>query len=99
MIQYIDSDLERVYLCDDQTFAGDSPGTEQELSDFISGDTRDAVLDFSKVKRINSMTLSLLIRVKKKYAENGRHLGINNTNESVHNIITIAGLKSFLLED
>lgn len=98
-MDYRDNGLERIFLCNDNTFSDETSGVEQELLKYLASDALDAVLDFTGMKRINSRTLALLIRVKKKYTENGKHLGIINANDVIVNVINIAGLKSFLLEN
>ncbi len=97
MIHYTESDFEKIFICDDDVFIDDLTNIEIILNDFIKTDKRDAVIDMAGVNRINSKVIAFFIKTKDKISNDGRSLTLVNTNEAVTNVITIAGLQSYLL--
>jgi anti-anti-sigma factor len=69
-----------------------------ELNHFIRSDTRDAIIDLSYVRKIDSISIAALIRFKNALAEGGRNMQLTNPNETVLRVLELAGLEKFLLE-
>jgi anti-anti-sigma factor len=61
-------------------------------------DNRDIVIDLSHVRKIDSMSLAAVLRLKNLLTQDGRRLNLTNPGSNVIKILEISGLDSILLD-
>jgi len=69
-----------------------------EMNQFVKNDMRHAILDFSCVRKIDSMAIAAVIRLKNALTERGRSLHLINPNETVLRVLELSGLEKYLLD-
>ncbi len=97
-IERKDSDFECTFLIMEELVSQNVTVLADELSNFIKNDTRDAIIDLSYVRKIDSVSIATLIRIKNSLAEKGRNMHLVNPNETVLRVLELSGLEKFLLE-
>ena len=97
-IERKDSDYESTFLIMDELVSSNITFLTDELSHFIKTDTRDAIIDLSYVRKIDSISIATLIRIKNSLAEKGRNMHLVNPNETVLRVLELSGLEKFLME-
>ena len=98
MLEIIETDEEKIFIIKKETINNSVNQIEDIVMEFIEKDHRDAIIDMVNVKKINSLFLATLIRLKKNLESKNRNLSVINPNENVLNLLQISGLDSFLLE-
>ena len=98
MLEIIETDEEKIFIIKSETLNNSVNQIEDIVMEFIEKDHRDAIIDMVNVKKINSLFLATLIRLKKNLESKNRNLSVINPNENVLNLLQISGLDSFLLE-
>lgn len=97
-IERKDSEHEVTFVIMDELVSGNINILADEFHRFARNDTRDAVLDLTYVRKIDSMAIAALIRFKNTLTEDNRALNIANPNETVLRVLELSGLEKFLLE-
>jgi anti-anti-sigma factor len=97
-IERKDSDGETIFIIMEELGSSNVTALSDELGHFVRTDTRNAVIDLSFVRKIDSISIAALIRIKNMLAENGRTMHLTNPNENVFRVLELAGLEKFLLE-
>ncbi len=97
-IERRDSLGETTFIIMDDLVSNNIANLMDELNHFTRTDTKDAILDLSYVRKIDSISIAALIRFKNALAENGRNMHLTNPNEMVLRVLELAGLEKFLLE-
>jgi anti-anti-sigma factor len=97
-IERKDSNGETIFVIMEELVSQNINALTDELNRFVKTDNRDAVIDLSYVRKIDSISIAALIRIKNQLAEAGRSLHLTNPNESVFRVLELAGLEKFLLE-
>jgi len=97
-IERKDSDFESTFIIMDELISQNVSFLADELNLFIKNDTRDAILDLSYVRKIDSVSIATIIRIKNALAEKGRTMHLVNPNETVLRVLELSGLEKFLLE-
>jgi anti-anti-sigma factor len=69
-----------------------------EFNYFVRNDKRDAIVDLSFVRRIDSMSIATLIRFKNALTEKGRTMHLSNPTETVLRVLELSGMDKFLME-
>jgi STAS domain. len=89
---------EAVFIIMDDLVSHNINNLTDEFNHFTRTDSRDAIIDLSYVRKIDSTSIAALIRFKNALAEDGRTMQLTNPNEIVLRILELAGLEKFLLE-
>ncbi len=97
-IERKDSDFESTFIIMDELISQNVSFLADELNHFIKNDTRDAILDLSYVRKIDSVSIATIIRIKNALAEKGRTMHLVNPSETVLRVLELSGLEKFLLE-
>ncbi len=97
-IERKDSEYESTFLIMDELVSQNVSSLADEMALFIRNDTRDAIIDLSYVRKIDSVSIATLIRIKNSLAEKGRTMHLVNPNETVLRVLELSGLEKFLLE-
>lgn len=97
-IERKDSDFESTFIIMDELISQNVSFLADEMNLFIKNDTRDAILDLSYVRKIDSVSIATIIRIKNALAEKGRTMHLVNPNETVLRVLELSGLEKFLLE-
>jgi len=97
MFDIIDNSTERVFIIREEELAHINL-LEERVMEFARKDIRDVVVDLQKLAFIDSVTLSVFIRIKRKLSADGRIFILKNYNQTILRIIELAGLDGFLLE-
>jgi len=98
MIEIVDTDQERIIILKNDSILN-SHQFENKLSEFLSDDERDIIIDLNNVTKITSIAIATIIRIKNKLIEDrNRELRLTNANEGITRVLELAGLDSFLLE-
>ncbi len=97
-IERKDSEYESTFLIMDELVSQNVTFLADELNLFIKNDTRDAIIDLNYVRKIDSVSIATLIRIKNALAEKGRAMHLINPNETVLRVLELSGLEKFLLE-
>ncbi|MBP7738872.1 MAG: STAS domain-containing protein [Spirochaetes bacterium] len=97
-IERKDSDFESTFIIMDELISQNVSFLADELNLFIKNDERDAIIDLSYVRKIDSVSIATLIRIKNALAEKGRTMHLVNPNETVLRVLELSGLEKFLLE-
>jgi len=93
-----DSAGETTFIIMDDLVSQNINNLMDELNHFARTDTRDAILDLSYVRKIDSISIAALIRFKNALAESERSMHLTNPSEMVLRVLELAGLEKFLLE-
>lgn len=97
-IERKDTDFESTFIIMDEMVSQNINTLTDELGHFIKNDTRDAIIDLSYVRKIDSISIATLIRIKNSLAEKNRTIHLINPNETVLRVLELSGLEKFLLE-
>lgn len=97
-IERKDSELEVTFIIMDELISRNIAALTDELNHFIKNEKKDAIIDLSYVRKIDSVSIASLIRIKNALAENGRTMHIINPNDTVLRVLELAGLEKFLME-
>ena len=97
-IERKDSEYESTFLIMDELVSQNVSSLADEMALFIRNDTRDAIIDLSYVRKIDSVSIATLIRIMNSLAEKGRTMHLVNPNETVLRVLELSGLEKFLLE-
>jgi anti-anti-sigma factor len=97
-IERKDSESEATFIIMDELVSMNVSTLMDELNHFIRTDTKDAIIDLSYVRKIDSISIASLIRIKNALAEDGRTMHLTNPNETVLHVLELAGLEKFLME-
>jgi anti-anti-sigma factor len=97
-IQRKESEGETIFIVMDEMVAQNVNTLTDEINHFIKNDDGNAIIDLSHVRKIDSMSISALIRLKNALAEHGRTLQLSNPNETVFRVLELSGLEKYLLE-
>ncbi len=97
-IERKESEHEVIFLIMDELVTGNIVNLADEFNRFVRTDTRDAVLDLTYVRKIDSIAIAALIRFKNSLMEDNRSLNISNPNETVLRVLELSGMEKFLLE-
>lgn len=97
MFDIIDNSNERVFILREDELVHINL-LEERVMEFARKDFRDVVVDLQNLAFIDSVTLSVFIRIKRKLSADGRIFILKNYNQTILRIIELAGLDGFLLE-
>ena len=97
MFDIIDNNTERTFILREEELVHINL-LEERVLEFARKDIRDVVVDLQNLAFIDSVTLSVFIRIKRKLFAEGRVFILKNYNQTILRIIELAGLDSFLLE-
>lgn len=97
-IERKDTEGEATFIVMEEMTAQNVSGLTDELSHFVKSDSRDAVIDLSYVRKIDSMAIAALIRFKNMMTEEGRRMHLANPSDNILRVLDISGLDKFLLE-
>jgi anti-anti-sigma factor len=97
-IERKDTDGEAIFIIMEDLVSNNINNLTDELNHFTRTDTRDAIIDLTYVRKIDSMSIAALIRFKNALAEYDRTMQLTNPNETVLRVLELAGLEKFLLE-
>jgi anti-anti-sigma factor len=97
-IERKESEGEITFIIMEEMASHNISGLADELSHFVRTDTRDAIIDLSYVRKIDSMAIATLIRFKNMLTEDGRKMHLVNPNDNILRVLDISGLDKFLLE-
>ncbi|MBN2160393.1 MAG: STAS domain-containing protein [Spirochaetes bacterium] len=97
-IERKDAEGECTFIIMEEMTAQNVTGLSDELTHFVKTDTRDANIDLSYVRKIDSMAIAALIRFKNMMTEEGRKMHLVNPNDNILRVLDISGLDKFLLE-
>ncbi|MBN1497708.1 MAG: STAS domain-containing protein [Spirochaetes bacterium] len=97
-IERKDTEGEVTFIIMDELVSRNIPFLMDELNHFVRTEDRDAIIDLSYVRKIDSVSIASLIRIKNALAEDGRAMHLTNPNETVLRVLELAGLEKFLME-
>lgn len=97
-IERKDAEGEATFIIMDELVSMNITSLMDELNHFIRTEDKDAILDLSYVRKIDSISIASLIRIKNALAEDGRAMHLTNPNETVLRVLELAGLEKFLME-
>ena len=97
-IEQIETETEITFLLTDNLISHNANFLADAFTLFVKQDARDAIIDLTYVKKINSMSIAALIRLKNMLADKGRKMHLINPNETVFGMLELSGLDKFLLE-
>jgi anti-anti-sigma factor len=97
-IERKDTGGEAIFMIMEDLVSHNINNLTDELNHFIRNDTRDAIIDLTYVRKIDSISIAALIRFKNALAEDDRTMQLTNPNETILRVLELAGLEKFLLE-
>ncbi len=97
-IERKDTEGEVTFIVMDELISRNIPFLTDELNHFIRTEDKDAIIDLSYVRKIDSVSIASLIRIKNALNEKGRNMHLTNPNETVLRVLELAGLEKFLME-
>jgi anti-anti-sigma factor len=97
-IERKESPLEIAFILTDELVNKSITLLTEEFIRFTKNDKRDAVIDLTNVKKLNSVAIAALIRFKNMLADDGRKMHLINTNETVLRVLELSGMERFLLD-
>ena len=98
-MNYKDLDDERVFFLDNENLTPRGNKLEDELKNYIENSSKNISLDFDKIRKIDSLTLALLVRIQQKLDEDDRELKLINISESINSVLEWSGLDDkFIIE-
>jgi anti-anti-sigma factor len=97
-IEHKETDFDITFILMDELLSQNVNYLADDLSQFVRNDRRNAIIDLSFVRKIDSMSIAALIRFKNTLAEKGRTLHLINPNETVLRVLELSGLEKFLLD-
>jgi len=97
-IERKENEFETTFVIMDDLVSHNMTMLSDEFSHFVRNDKRDAIVDLTFVRKIDSMSIATLIRFKNSMTEKGRSMHLANPNETVLRVLELSGMDKFLLE-
>ncbi|TFH43353.1 MAG: anti-sigma factor antagonist [Chrysiogenales bacterium] len=97
-VERIDGESESTFVIMCELISQNITPITDEFNDFVKHDTRDAIIDLTSVRKIDSISIAALIRFKNMLSEKNRSMNMINPNETVLRVLELSGLEKFLLE-
>lgn len=97
-IERKETEFETTFIIMDEMVSQNMTLLSEEFNHFVRTDTRDAVVDLSFVRKIDSMSIATLIRFKNALTEKGRTMHLSNPTETVLRVLELSGMDKFLME-
>jgi anti-anti-sigma factor len=97
-IERKENEFETTFVIMDDLVSHNMTLLSDEFSYFVKNDKRDAIVDLSFVRKIDSMSIATLIRFKNSMTEKGRTMHLSNPNETVLRVLELSGMDKFLME-
>lgn len=63
---------------------------------YLSDGHKNLIIDFSKIKYIDSTAIGLLVNIKRNAEEKGGTLVISSVNDDIMNVFSITGIDKFI---
>jgi anti-anti-sigma factor len=93
-----ENEFETTFVILDDMVSQNTMLLSDEFNYFVRNDTRDAIVDLSFVRKIDSMSIATLIRFKNSMTEKGRSMHLANPTEAVLRVLELSGMDKFLME-
>jgi anti-anti-sigma factor len=97
-IERKENEFETTFVVMDDLVSHNMTMLSDEFNHYVRTDTRDAIVDLTFVRKIDSMSIATLIRFKNSMTEKGRSMHLSNPNETVLRVLELSGMDKFLLE-
>lgn len=97
-IERKETEFETTFIIMDEMVSQNMTLLSDEFNHFVRTDTRDAIVDLSFVRKIDSMSIATLIRFKNALTEKGRTMHLSNPTETVLRVLELSGMDKFLME-
>ncbi len=66
------------------------------FDEYLSNGQKKIIIDFSKIKYIDSTAIGLLVNIKRNAEEKGGTLVISSVNDDIMNVFSITGIDKFI---
>jgi anti-anti-sigma factor len=97
-IERKDTEFETTFILLDELVSQNITVLQDEFNHFARTDTRDAIIDLTYVRKIDSISIATLIRFKNTLTDKGRTMRLSNPNENVLRVLELSGMDKFLME-